>query len=95
MVHKSISQVFFVFTAACFEPESSSVKAGIGAVLADASGKLTHFLSVVLEDDLGKELNFKQVWTEDVDFRTGTFRNLVRCHSLETICDVFFNCYPY
>ena len=38
-VHRSISQVFFIFTDACFEQESSSVKAGIGAVLADASGK--------------------------------------------------------
>ena len=28
--HRSISQVFFIFRDACFEPDSSSVKAGIG-----------------------------------------------------------------
>ena len=43
-VHRSISQVFFIFTDACFEPGSSSVKAGIGPVLADSSGKTNAFL---------------------------------------------------
>ena len=56
-VHRSISQVFFIFTDACFEPESSSVKAGIGAVLADSSGKITHFFSVALEDVLVNAIN--------------------------------------
>ena len=39
-VHRSISQVFLIFTDACFEPDSSSVKAGIGAGLVDLSGKV-------------------------------------------------------
>ena len=56
-VHLSISQVFFIFTDACFEPESSSVKAGIGAVPADSSGKITHFFSVALEDVLVNAIN--------------------------------------
>ena len=41
-VHRSTSQVFFIFTDVCFEPDSPSVKAGIGAVLAGASGKIMH-----------------------------------------------------
>ena len=51
-VHQSISQGFFIFTDACFEPDSSSVKAGIGAVLADASGKVA--LGDVLVNDINK-----------------------------------------
>ena len=51
-VHRSISQVFFIFTDACFEPDSSSVKAGIGAVLADASAKVA--LGDVLVNDINK-----------------------------------------
>ena len=59
-VHRSISQVGFIFTDACFEPDSSSVKAGIGAVLADASGKVTHFFSVALDDVLLNDKNKPQ-----------------------------------
>ena len=59
-VHRSISQVFFIFTDACFEPDSSSVKAGIGAVLADASGEITHFFSIALDDVLVNDINKSQ-----------------------------------
>ncbi len=56
-VHRSISQVFFIFTDACFEPDSSSVKAGIGAVLVDASGKVMHFFAAALNDWLVNDMN--------------------------------------
>ena len=56
-VHRSISQVFFIFTDACFEPDSSSVKAGVAAVPADACGKVTHFFSVALGDVLVNDIN--------------------------------------
>ena len=59
-VHRSISQVFFIFTDACFEPDSSSVKAGIGAVLVDSSGKVTHFFAANLKDDLVNDINKSQ-----------------------------------
>ena len=59
-VHRWISQVFFIFTDACFEPDSSSVKAGIGALLADASGKIAHFFSVALDDVLVNDTNKSQ-----------------------------------
>ena len=59
-VHRSISQVFFIFTDACFEPDSSCVKAGIGAVLADASAKISHFFSVALDDVLVNNINKSQ-----------------------------------
>ena len=59
-VHRSISKVFFIFTDACFEPESSSVKADIGAVLVDSSGKVTHFFSTSLRDNLVDEINKTQ-----------------------------------
>ena len=56
-VRRSISQVFLIFTDACFEPDSSSVKAGIGAVLVDSSGKVTHFFATNLKDDLVNDIN--------------------------------------
>ena len=59
-VHRSISKVFFIFTDACFEPESSSVKAGIGAVLVDSSGNVTHFFLTSLRDNLVDEINKTQ-----------------------------------
>ena len=59
-VHRSISKVFFILTDSCFEPESSSVKAGIGAVLVDSSGKVTHFFSTNLRDNLVDEINKTQ-----------------------------------
>ena len=59
-VHRSISKVFFIFADACFEPESSSVKAGIGAVLVGSSGKVTHFFATSLKDNLVDEINKSQ-----------------------------------
>ena len=59
-VHRSISKVLFIFTDACFEPESSNVKAGIGAVLVDSSGNVTHFFSTSLRDNLVDEINKTQ-----------------------------------
>ena len=59
-VYRSISQVFFIFTDACFEPDSSSVKAGIGAVLVDSSGKATHFFAANLKDELVDDINKSQ-----------------------------------
>ena len=59
-VYRSISQVFFIFTDACFEPDSSSVKAGIGAVLVDSSGKATHFFTANLKDELVDDINKSQ-----------------------------------
>ena len=59
-VHRSISQVFFIFTDACFEPDSSSVKAGIGAVLVVSYGKMTHVFAANLKDDLVNDINKSQ-----------------------------------
>ena len=56
-VHRSISQVFLIFTDACFEPDSSSVKAGLGAVLVTSSGKVTHFFLANLKDNLVSDIN--------------------------------------
>ena len=59
-VHRSISKVFFIFTDACFEPDSSSVKAGISAVLVDSSCKVTHFFATSLKDNRVDEINKSQ-----------------------------------
>ena len=59
-VHRSLSQVFLIFTDACFEPDSLSVKAGIGAVLVDSYGKVTHFFAANLKDDLVNDINKSQ-----------------------------------
>ena len=59
-VHRSISKVFLIFTDACFEPDASSVKAGIGAVLVDSSGKVTHFFAASLKDSLVDDINKSQ-----------------------------------
>ena len=56
-VHRSISKAFFIFTDACFEPDSSSVKAGIGV---GSSGKVTHFFATSLKDNLVNEINKSQ-----------------------------------
>ena len=59
-VHRSISQAFFIFTDACFEPDSSNVKAGIGAVLVVSYGKVTHVFAANLKDDLVNDINKSQ-----------------------------------
>ena len=59
-VHRSISKAFLIFTDACFEPDASSVKAGIGAVLVDSSGKVTHFFETSLKDNLVDDINKSQ-----------------------------------
>ena len=46
--------VWFVFTDACFDPESFS---GIGAVLVDGNGKMQHFFSQEICDDLLEVIN--------------------------------------
>ena len=55
-----ISQVFLIFTDACFEPGASSVKAGTGAVLVDSSGKVTHFFAANLKVDLVDDISKSQ-----------------------------------
>ena len=59
-VHGSISQAFLIFTDACFESDSSNVKADLGAVLVASSGKVTHFFSANLKDDLVFDINKSQ-----------------------------------
>ena len=60
VVQRSISQVFFIFTDACFEPEALDVKAGVGAVLVDSTGKVMHFLAACVEDQIVQEINKSQ-----------------------------------
>ena len=50
----STSGVWFVFTDACFDPETFS---GIGAVLVDSLGKLQYFFSQEVSDELLKMIN--------------------------------------
>ena len=50
----SASGVWFIFTDACFEPETFS---GIGAVLVDSNGKLQYFFSQEIHHELLKMIN--------------------------------------
>ena len=50
----SRSGVWFIFTDACFDPESFS---GLGAVLVDSNGKLQHFFSQKIHDEFLKMIN--------------------------------------
>ena len=50
----SKSGVWFVFTDACFDPETFS---GVGAVIVDSNGKLQHFFSQDIRDELLKMIN--------------------------------------
>ena len=59
-VHRPISKAFLIFTDACLESDASSVKAGIGAVLVDSSGKATHFFATSLKDNLVDDINKSQ-----------------------------------
>ena len=50
----SKSGVWFVFTVACFDPETFS---GVGAVLVDSNGKFQHFFSQEIRVELLKMIN--------------------------------------
>ena len=66
-----MSGVWFVFTDACFDPETSS---GIGAMLVDSNGKLQHFFSQEICDELLRMTN--------VTSRKTAISELVLCNLL-------------